>query len=236
MNSKSSKVKTISRYIEKHSQGNRWVIGDVHGCAKTFASLLLRIEAKEEDQIFLLGDLINKGPSSAEVLNTVSRMINTGHHIYIVMGNHELNLIKHKENPKHPTAFLAEDLLNWLKVPKKKYIKLLSDLPYYYELPGHFLVHAGFDLKDEEELHYDKEFERYEEMTRLKNKKKKWQGKTIIHGHRPKDLDKIIAAIEKRKTIIPLDNGCTQKDKPQRGHLIALNLDTYEYVVQRNIE
>jgi len=54
--------------IEKPSIGRRIAIGDIHGCFKTFKSLLEnKIRLKEEDQLFLLGDYIDKGKRNKEV-------------------------------------------------------------------------------------------------------------------------------------------------------------------------
>ena len=43
--------------------GRRLVITDIHGCAKTFKKLLDKVGLNENDQLFLLGDYINRGPS-----------------------------------------------------------------------------------------------------------------------------------------------------------------------------
>lgn len=57
------------------------VIGDVHGCLDELQELLLKcnydyrdkniLENKKQQQVLLLGDLVNKGPYSAEVLRFV---------------------------------------------------------------------------------------------------------------------------------------------------------------------
>ena len=50
-----------------------WVIGDIHGYDKTFDALIKKLKIKEKDIILCLGDLIDKGPGSLEVLKTVSK-------------------------------------------------------------------------------------------------------------------------------------------------------------------
>lgn len=50
------------RKVEKKKEGRRIAIGDVHGCYYTLKRLLEdKVEVTKEDQIFLLGDIIDKG-------------------------------------------------------------------------------------------------------------------------------------------------------------------------------
>lgn len=44
----------------------RWFIGDVHGCARTLDALLGRIRPDpDRDELWFVGDLVNRGPDSA---------------------------------------------------------------------------------------------------------------------------------------------------------------------------
>ena len=46
-----------------------WAIGDIHGCFETLQRLLERVEfAPARDRLWLVGDLVNRGPRSLEVL------------------------------------------------------------------------------------------------------------------------------------------------------------------------
>ena len=63
-----------------------WIIGDVHGCIKTFEALLSKLP--ESEPKCLVGDLIDRGPGSKEV---IERAIKDG--IESVMGNHELMML-----------------------------------------------------------------------------------------------------------------------------------------------
>ena len=58
--------------VEKPIVGRRIAIGDIHGCFKTFKSLLeTKINLTKEDQLFLLGDYIDKGKRNKEVLDYI---------------------------------------------------------------------------------------------------------------------------------------------------------------------
>lgn len=65
-----------------------YAIGDLHGCYHEFKKLLEKIEFDHsEDKLYLVGDLINRGPKSAKVLNY---LIKHQESILPVLGNHDL--------------------------------------------------------------------------------------------------------------------------------------------------
>ena len=68
-----------------------WVIGDVHGCWRTLQALLESIEWRpEDDELWFVGDLVNRGPWSLEVLRWAYEQ-RSG--LKIVLGNHDLHLL-----------------------------------------------------------------------------------------------------------------------------------------------
>ena len=69
---------------------NIWVIGDVHGYFSTLQSLVEKLELNENDAVVMLGDLIDRGPSSADVVNYVKSTEN----IHSIRGNHEQMMIE----------------------------------------------------------------------------------------------------------------------------------------------
>ncbi|GBF81984.1 metallophosphoesterase family protein [Aphanothece sacrum] len=124
----------------------RIVIGDVHGHYDTLLNLLDEIAPNEEDKIYFLGDLIDRGPQSQEVINFVK-----DNDYSCLLGNHEqmlLNTLGEGEIDSHqlqgwlygggyPTLLSYEhhipiDHINWLK-----------SLPLYLDLGDIWLVHAG---------------------------------------------------------------------------------------------
>ena len=65
--------------------GNVWAIGDVHGYADTLLALLDSLNLSSRDRVVLLGDLVDRGPSSCEVI----RIARENPQIFSVLGNHE---------------------------------------------------------------------------------------------------------------------------------------------------
>ena len=100
-----------------------WVIGDIHGCWETLQRLLGRIEwVPEQDELWLVGDLVNRGPSSLEVLRWACE---NSERLVSVLGNHDLHLLARaagvagaKEEDTLDEILIAPDrdeLLGWLR-------------------------------------------------------------------------------------------------------------------------
>ena len=66
---------------------NIYIIGDVHGCYKTLLALIKQLP--KNAHICFVGDLINKGKNSSDVLDFVIE-----NNYDCVLGNHELFMIK----------------------------------------------------------------------------------------------------------------------------------------------
>lgn len=67
-----------------------YVISDIHGCYDEFRTLLEKIHFSEKDTLFVLGDVIDRGPKPVEVLQFMSMQSN----IFPVVGNHEYIAMK----------------------------------------------------------------------------------------------------------------------------------------------
>jgi bis(5'-nucleosyl)-tetraphosphatase (symmetrical) len=100
-----------------------YLIGDVQGCDGPLQRLLQKIAfSPSRDHLFLLGDLVNRGPASAAVLRRVSGLAGSASSL---LGNHDLSLlaVAHGQRAPHRNdtlddVLLAPDrqaLLEWLR-------------------------------------------------------------------------------------------------------------------------
>ena len=125
-----------------------WAIGDVHGCFRTLEVLLGRMEfAPEADRLWMVGDLVNRGPRSLEVLRWARTLdSDMGDRFQAVLGNHDLHLIGRRlgvaeERPGDTLEDVLEapdgaELIDWLR--QRPFI-------HFERVAGrdHVLVHAG---------------------------------------------------------------------------------------------
>jgi serine/threonine protein phosphatase 1 len=224
--------------IIENLTGRRLVIPDIHGCYATLISLLEKIQLNMEDQIFFLGDYINRGLRNKEVLDCIKNMTDQGYHIYPLRGNHEQIILDAEINYQN-SRFVLPGIRKPLELYDEsyhlidKYADFLNVLPYYFELDNFLLVHAGFNtaienpFEDTDSMIWIDRFE-YDTI--------KLKGKRIIHGHTPTGLNKILSDISNRAMIIPLDNGVNETDSDGQGNLIYLDLDKMELTIQKNID
>ena len=119
-----------------------YAIGDIQGCADALDALLEAIEfSPDDDRLWLVGDLVNRGPESARVLRTV---IELGDTVVSVLGNHDLHCLATVAGIRPPQPqdtlgpLLAADdcaaLVDWLRH---------RPLLHYDDIAGRALVHAG---------------------------------------------------------------------------------------------
>lgn len=99
-----------------------YAIGDLQGCFISLQALLTKIDFDNtHDRLWLVGDLVNRGPGSLECLRFVSSL---GNRATVVLGNHDLHLLAVAEGlgkvGKYDTiqpildAPDRADLLDWL--------------------------------------------------------------------------------------------------------------------------
>lgn len=117
-----------------------YAIGDIQGCYKTLKRLLRRVSFKSEsDRVMLVGDLVNRGPDSLDVLRWA---IDMGNRVISVLGNHDIHLIAMSQGVTHvrTTKFLEQVLR---ARDADKLIKWLRRRPVMYREHQFVMVHAG---------------------------------------------------------------------------------------------
>jgi len=79
------------------SRVNHYIIGDVHGMFQELERLIDVLKPSSEDTVVFVGDLVDKGPSSGDVVRFV-RELSSRTNVVVVEGNHEE---KHRRFRKH---------------------------------------------------------------------------------------------------------------------------------------
>jgi serine/threonine protein phosphatase 1 len=223
----------------------RLVIPDIHGCSKTFKALVEKIGLTHEDTLYLLGDYIDRGPDNCGVIDYIINLQSNNYNIKPLRGNHEQEILEAYDEYDTATfkfyvrRFRSEDLIDNQGNIKEPYFDFMKNLPYYYQLPDHYLVHGG--------INFDKE-NPFDDLRQLLVSRKSLYNaenagnRRIVFGHQPTHIQDINMAIEKKSVLLPLDNDCIY-NKPHKvfdytrlGSLVCLDLDSYSLFVMRNID
>lgn len=117
-----------------------YAIGDIQGCLQPFRQLLDVVGFNpQRDRLWLVGDLVNRGPDSLETLRFVR---NLGDAAITVLGNHDLHLLtvaagfgrNHKSDTLDDILSAPDrrELLDWLRARKM-----------FHSEADYAMVHAG---------------------------------------------------------------------------------------------
>lgn len=176
----------------------KFAISDIHGCRQTFDALLKGINLKKKDELYLLGDYIDRGPDSKGVLDRIFQLKEEGFKVFCTVGNHEAMMIQSIGDGEVQRTWLAHGGLATLQsfgvktvtaVPDR-YLDFIEELDYFIESDNFLLVHAGLNF------HAPDPLEDFHSMMWIRNwhrdVNKWWLGKRkIIHGHTPTPVDRI---------------------------------------------
>jgi serine/threonine protein phosphatase 1 len=125
----------------------RIIIGDVHGHYQGLMTLLEALSPGQADHVYFLGDLIDRGPDSAEVISFVQR---SGYNC--LLGNHEQLMLDAFPNGQPFAPALQAWLYSGGRATVNSYgnagillehLEWLKTLPTYLDLDDIWLVHAG---------------------------------------------------------------------------------------------
>ena len=117
-----------------------YLVGDVQGCWGPLKQLLDDIDwSPSRDRLVLLGDLVNRGPQSLDVLRFASQHEGA---VQCVLGNHDLHLLAVSQGvrPLHRNDTL-HDVLSDPELPK--WVSWIRQQPLALMVEGWLCVHAG---------------------------------------------------------------------------------------------
>jgi serine/threonine protein phosphatase 1 len=211
-------------------------ISDIHGCFNPFYELVVRvIDLSKSDQLILLGDYIDRGEQSREVIDFIIDLRKKGFDVTPLIGNHEQMLLDSYNDPGMINLWYMNSGITTLFSfgiggiieMDKCYIEFFKGLDFYKEIGNYVFVHAGFN--DYEPDPFADKYTMIWECTPVYGNPA-LKGKTIIHGHRPKTIDFVKKCINEKANVIPIDTGCVYEKEMGYGNLSALEVNTMKLI------
>ena len=206
-------------------------IGDIHGCIDPFRELVEnRLKIRKNDRLVLLGDYIDRGFQSKEVIDFIIDLKDGGFDIIPLIGNHESMLIDSVKNEQFLSNWYMnggyETLFSFgigsIKELNIKYLDFFLALPYFYSSDKFLFVHAGFndEIADPFEDKLQMIWSRRENYANPV-----FNDRIIIHGHTPVPLSVCRETVLSGSRVINIDTGCVYDELGGYGHLTAVELN-----------
>ena len=216
-----------------------FAIGDIHGCCKTFKKLLLNnLNINKKDEIYCLGDYIDRGEDSKGVIDFILDLRSEGFQIHTLRGNHEQLLLDSIVDEDEKKTWLRNGgnktlqsfgIKSLTELPEK-YLSFFKETEFHIKVGECILVHAGLNFdaenifQDQEAMLWMRDYEAFEPA--LGNR-------ILIHGHTPESLDFIL---NQKGNCINIDGGCVFNQHDRLGNLVSFDLKKRQYIVERNCE
>ncbi|MDA0323998.1 MAG: metallophosphoesterase, partial [Verrucomicrobia bacterium] len=117
------------------------IVGDIHGCWDEFRELLDLASIGKGDRIIALGDIVDRGPDSAALLE----FFRSQPHAESLQGNHERKHFRSFRGELKPalSQTLAREQIGEQAYPGA--CEFMASLPEFIELPNALLVHGFFE-------------------------------------------------------------------------------------------
>lgn len=227
---------------------SRYAISDIHGCARTFEALLEQIALGREDELFLLGDYIDRGPDSKGVIDLILKLKQEGFRLHCLLGNHEALLLNARGGMGSEQRLWLQNggdaTLDSFGLPHsaapcllpQPYLDFFHQLDWHFETEGYILVHAGLDFRLARPLEAGQALiwlrDWYGHVDR------DWlQGRVVVHGHTPTPRPMIEKQLKKldKVPVLDIDAGCVFNGNFFK-YLCAFDLDNRRLYFQENIE
>jgi serine/threonine protein phosphatase 1 len=166
-------------------------VGDIHGCFEQLEALLDAVQPTTGDHIVLLGDLVDRGPDSARVIDRVIKLAGA-HRVTTIMGNHEQMMLAARASHDAYSDWLrnggdatlrsyngARATLRDIRAEHWKFLE--TQLVDYLETDTHIFVHANAypDMAMSEQPDYMLRWERCDQIAEHQS------GRVIVCGHTP---------------------------------------------------
>lgn len=194
-----------------------FIIGDIHGNFEPLQSLIRKIlkEITPEDRIIFLGDYIDRGVHSFEVVELLLALSKC-YPVIFLKGNHEDMMLKYLKGAPGGEYYLVNGGIETIRSYKRHcgsftlpepHREFFENLDFYFEGSDFIAVHAGLHPA-RKSLQEQQEYDMIWIRDIFYHADKKWE-KTVIFGHTPVSLLKRGPGIyiDDTRNIIAMDNG-----------------------------
>ncbi len=213
-----------------------YAVGDIHGCFDLFQALLSKLEP--EIPVICVGDYIDRGPHSAQVL----RFLQMHPEITCLMGNHEVMLLRFLDDPDRGAPWLryggvetlesfdiavpqgpeehAENLRNQLaQAMGADLISWIRARPAFWQSGNMVVTHAGADPRGPIEAQDSKHLIwGHPDFPRLRRRDGLW----LVHGH------VIEPAPLQQRGHINIDTGAFATGRLTAAHIVPAQITFLE--------
>ncbi len=131
-------------------------IGDIHGCAAALRTLLEAINARADDTLITLGDCVDRGPESAQVIEQLLALRDKCR-LVPLLGNHEEMMLNFVDGRPQPDDWFecggAETVESYRDADGKffpvppQHIDFIRTWGDCFETDTHFFVHASYEAE-----------------------------------------------------------------------------------------
>jgi len=217
-------------------------IGDIHGCLFSLKKLIELVRPQPGEQLVFLGDLIDRGDHSKEVVDYLIEL-SFSYSCHFLMGNHELMFLDYLEN-RNSGEWLSNGGDATLKsyttpagfdVPQE-HLEFFRSCKYFIETEHFFFTHGGLDpeLSIKDNLRYYKPSDfcwqrMHMQLDFRETQRYRWR-KTVVCAHT------VVALPVLLDQLIAIDTGCVYNTNPLYGKLTAIVLPERRIVQTKNIE
>lgn len=223
------------------SQNKMIAIGDIHGCCRTLEALLEKLEEYPDHKLIFVGDYIDRGPCSREVVDLLIELDKKRECVFL-RGNHEqmlLDVKEHGEYENHQIWIMngGDKTLKSYGLSSSKldfpedHMEFYRNTKFFYSSDKYFFVHAGAPPHQTLEASTsDKKFRHDFLWSRdhLNVPETPWE-KKVIFGHTPRPEP------IKHPNMIGIDTGCVFASRGY-GKLTAVILPEESFIQQKSLE
>lgn len=224
-----------------------YIVSDVHGRADRFHEIIDKVNFTDEDQMYILGDVIDRNPDGITILCEIMSADN----MHMLLGNHEYMMVNAIDDPGYQInqwctnldlwylngGAVTEEAYNELDAEKQKeIISYIKQLPLNIEIicnsKLYLLVHGSpVSMYNEEYSQYVDKIE-YAVWNRFDPQKDEFDAdSTLICGHTPTIhlSPSFPMRVYRAKNVLYIDCGCAYS-KEDGGRLACVCIETGKIV------